>query len=868
MKKIVLTLLSGLLISLVSLAQNYTVTVYGTVMIVIDGTVSPVPDQEVIIRIDSSNSGFTYQNTVLTDESGYYEDVIEIPGFSGYEYVQAMTFDSCLGQYQYNGQFIAPGSTLIPMDFYLCNTVPPDCQATFYYYQVDPVDPFTFAFVNTSYGDYTQVTWDFGDSTFSSEPNPVHTFPGDGTYNVCLTISDGTTCNSTYCEFVYTGGGMNGCENYFIYYYTDNDLFTVTFEGFLLNGQYAQSYWWDFGDGTTGEGQTVTHTYTPGQGNTGIYMVGLSTMVMDSMGDSCFYTSYQEVWIENQPGCNAYFTYYPDSLNQLTLNFLDLSYTPTGIPPGSWFWEFGDNTSSTLQNPVHTYADTGYYMVCLTISDSAEMCTSTYCEEVYTGYPPPPSECESFIMPINMYGLTVDFQGYTISPFETSYTWEFGDGVTGTGEFITHTFPAPGMYNVYLNTIDATGCTFQTFTQIWLDTLNQGGCNNFFTYEQSDSLTFTFSGMVYLNNGAIYPDSATVYTWDFGDGTTGTGQTITHTYEGNPSGGFTVCLVTSTILPDGSVCSATYCEGILWGAPAFSIYGNVYLENNLLADQAVVHLMSMDTTWQGVIEVQSTTIDSGGFYSFPDIPMYDTRLYYIQAELTEGSAYFGQYLPTYHINSLNWETAMPILPLMNWPADIFMIAGSTVDGGNGVITGVVSDLGSRGFMHDVEVVLMDSDQNPLTYLRSDDQGAFTFENLTLGTYIIHAEIMGIHTIQAQVTLSDEQPVANVEVQVSGGEANVVFSVPEQKVTLENVGDIYPNPLNETAKLDITVKKPVSMEICIFAQTGQLMQVNEMSLNAGTHNIGLETGSLPVGLYLLRITTSQGELVSRKFMKIQ
>ncbi len=370
MKKIVLTLLSGLFISLVSLAQNYTVTVYGTVMLVVENSVSPVPDQEVIIRIDSSNSGFTYQNTVLTDESGYYEDVIEIPGFSGYEYVQAMTFDSCLGQYQYNGQFIAPGITNIPMDFFLCNTIQPECQASFYYYQVDPVDPYTFAFVNMSYGNYTQVTWDFGDSTFSGEPNPVHTFPGEGTYNVCLTISDGDICNSTYCEFVYTGGGMNGCENYFIYYYTNNELFTVTFEGFLLNGQYAQSYWWDFGDGTTGEGQTVTHTYTSGQGNNGIYMVGLSTMVMDSMGDSCFYTSYQEVWLENQ------------------------------------------------------------------------------------------SECESFIMPINMYGLTVDFQGYTISPFETTYTWEFGDGVTGTGEFVSHTYPAPGMYNVYLNTIDATWMYF------------------------------------------------------------------------------------------------------------------------------------------------------------------------------------------------------------------------------------------------------------------------------------------------------------------------------------------------------------------------------------------------------------------------
>jgi PKD repeat protein len=597
-------------------------------------------------------------------------------------------------------------------------------------------------------------------------------------------------------------------------------------------------------------------------------MVGLSTMVMDSINDSCFYTSYQEVWIQNQPGCNAYFTYYPDSLNQLTINFLDMSYDPNGFPPYSWFWEFGDSTTSTLQNPVHTYADTGYYMVCLTIADSTGICTSTYCEEIYTGYPPPPSECESFIMPLSMYGLTVEFQGYTISPFETSYTWEFGDGVTGTGEFITHTYPSPGMYNVYLNTIDATGCTFQTFTQIWLDTLNQGGCSNYFTYEQVDSTTFTFSGIVYLNNGMTYPDSTTVFSWDFGDGTTGTGQTITHYFQENPAGGYTVCLTTTTVLPDGSACTAYYCEGVNAGVPAFNIYGYVYLDNNLVADQAVIHLMTMDTLWQNVIEVGSTTVDSGGFYSFQDISMYNNRLYYVQAELTEGSAYFGQYVPTYYESAMTWEEATPILPLMNWPANIYMIAGNAMGSGEGAISGVVSELGTRGFMDDVEIVLMDADKYPLTYLRSNEQGEFIFDGLAFGTYVIHAELMGIHTIQAQVTLSADQPEANVEVQVSGGEANIVFGMPEQKAVIDKVGDVYPNPVNELAKIDITVKKPVSLSITIFGQTGQLMYVREISLSAGTHNLKLDMGSLPSGLYLVRITTGQGEMVSRKFMKVQ
>jgi PKD repeat protein len=868
MKKIFFTLLTGLFISLSAFAQNYTLTVSGTVMTVTANTVTPVPYYPVDIMIDSASNGYTYQNTVYTDQSGYYQDIIDVPDSFWYGYVVASTYDSCLGQYQSQGQFFTPGATLTSMDFYLCSTPPPGCQASFYYYPLDPADPYTFEFINQSFGNYTEVFWSFGDSTFSNEDSPIHTFPGPGTYYVCLTISDGADCSSTYCEQVITSGGGNPCENYFIYNYSNNDPFTLTFEGFLMNGQYAQSYWWDFGDGTSGEGQTVTHTFPSGQGTTGIYMVGLSTMVMDSINDSCFYTSYQEVWIQGPQGCTAYFSYYPDSLNLLTINFMDMSYDPNGFPPDSWLWEFGDGTSSPLQNPVHTYADTGYYMVCLTIADSTGMCTSNYCEEIYTGYPPPPSGCESFIMPISMYGLTVEFQGYTVSPYETQYYWEFGDGVTGAGEFVTHTYPYGGMYNVNMQSIDATGCTYQTFMQIWVDSVYQQGCSNYFTYEQVDSNTYTFSGVVYLNNGMTYPDSTTVFSWDFGDGTTGTGQTVTHYFQENPAGGYTVCLTTTTVLPDGSACTAYYCEAVNAGVPSFSIYGYILLDNNLVADYGIVHLMEMDSLWQNVIEVGSTMIDSMGFYSFQDISMYNTRLYYVQAELTEGSAYFGQYLPTYYESALTWEEATPILPLMNWPANIYMIAGRQMDSGDGAISGVVSELGTRGLMNDVEVVLLDTDKNPLTYLRSNEQGVFDFDGLAYGTYVIHAELMGIHTVQAEVTLSAEIPEANVEVQVSGGEANIVFGMPEQKAVIDNAGDVYPNPVNDIAKLDITVKKPISLSLSIFGQTGQLMDVREISLSAGTHNIKLDTGNLPVGLYLVRITTGQGEMISRKFMKVQ
>lgn len=785
MKNIFLTLLTWLFVSLSVFAQNYTLMVSGTVQTVMNNNITPVPDQAVNIMIDSTNTGYFYQNTVYTDQSGYYEDIISIPGSFGYGYVFVSTYDSCLGQNQSQGQFFAPGTTITSIDFYLCNVPPNPCIATFYYYQLDPADPFTFQFANQSTGNFTQVTWSFGDSTFSNEFGPIHTFPGPGSYYVCLTISDGADCNSTYCEILNTGGGTGGCENSFIYTYSNNDPFTLTFEGFLLNGQYAQSYLWDFGDGATGVGQTVNHTFPSGQGTNGMYMVGLTTIVSDSINDSCLYTSYQEVWVQNQQGCNAYYTYFPDSLNVLTIYFQDLSYDPNGVPPDSWSWEFGDGTSSTLQNPVHTYADIGYYSVCLTIGDSMGQCTSTYCDQVYTGYPPPPN-----------------------------------------------------------------------------------GCSNYFTYEQVDSITFTFSGIVYLNNGQTYPDSTSVWSWDFGDGITGTGQTITHYFQENPAGGYTVCLTTSTVLPDGSACTAYYCEQVNLVMPSFNIYGNVYLGNNLVADYGTVHLMTMDTLWQDVIEVGTTYIDSMGFYSFPDIPMYNRCLYYVQAELTQKSQYFGQYLPTYHESALTWEEATPVMPMMNWPANIYMIPAGQMESGYGIISGIVSELGTRGYMNDVEIVLMDTEKNPLVYLRSDEQGSFIFDGLAFGSYIIHAELMGIHTIQALVTLSAGQPEAAVEVQVSGDEANIVYGMPEQQGVIEKVGEIYPNPVNNNAKLDISVLEPVNLSISIFGQAGQLMDFRGISLNTGSHNISLDTGMLPAGLYLARITTARGDMVSRKFMKVQ
>ncbi len=79
--------------------------------------------------------------------------------------------------------------------------------------------PLTYQFIDYSYGDPNSWLWDFGDGTTSTEQNPLHAFPQQGTYLVCLTIeNDSTGCIDTFCDSVWAGNNGQWCFANFCYY--------------------------------------------------------------------------------------------------------------------------------------------------------------------------------------------------------------------------------------------------------------------------------------------------------------------------------------------------------------------------------------------------------------------------------------------------------------------------------------------------------------------------------------------------------------------------------------------------------------------------------------------------------------------------
>jgi len=650
-------------------------------------------------------------------------------------------------------------------------------------------------------------------------------------------------------------GGGDDCEAMFYYYPEDNSMYTIQFMDMSLG--FPDTWDWDFGDGGTSTEQNPIYTYD----EEGVYQVVL-TISSDSMDCTSTYEIPvrvgDSIWYPDS--CLAMFYTYPDQENFLTMNFMDMSIGINGNPPDSWYWDFGDGTTSNEQNPVHTYSEEGMYEVCLTIS-TGDICENTYCE--YIDVIDWNNECQAdfFYFPApdsNPAGGDYVTQFIDMSWGDpTSWDWDFGDGGTSTEQNPLHIYDDEGFYEVCLsiaNPADSCESTYCEEIYVRNDTVND--CWAWFEYEM-DELTVDFEG--YLMNSQTGE-----YTWDFGDGTGGDGPTISHTY--GTDGVYTVTL---SVADSASGCYTTVTDMLVVGDVPFIVSGYVFLEDSLMADYADVYLMTFDTIGNDLIAVAETEIDENGYYEFEE-EVTDYCLYFVQAELTDASAYYGDYLPTYHISALNWWEAMPIFRFYgydDYAADIYMIPSQGDNStGDGVIIGTVTNEDGRSVMQDVEILLLNGDSNPLTYDMTNADGLFDFSALSYGTYIVYTEIVGIETTPVTITLSADNPNANINIVVKNGEALLGIGEP-QSAFIEDIGAIYPNPANGNVSLQVNMKQSSTVNISIANSYGQQLTNETKRFGTGTQQIRLNTSQLPKGLYFISIQANDGVVHVQKFVKL-
>ena len=164
--------------------------------------------------------------------------------------------------------------------------------------------------------------------------------------------------------------------------------------------------------------QSPSHTYaTPG-----IYPVALQAYNAGGY-NSTLKTGYITISAPPVAGFSANVT---SGAPGLTVQFQD---TSTGVPT-SWNWDFGDGTFSTLQNPIHTYAHSGYYTVSLTATNA--LGTNTLVSASYVDVYPPPVASFTSDVTSGFRPLSVSFTD-TSTGSPSTWAWFFGDETYNEG---------------------------------------------------------------------------------------------------------------------------------------------------------------------------------------------------------------------------------------------------------------------------------------------------------------------------------------------------------------------------------------------------------------------------------------------------
>ena len=322
---------------------------------------------------------------------------------------------------------------------------------------------------------------------------------------------------------------------------------TVAFSDSIGN---AQSYIWNFGDGSPDETTTTannTHQYTA----VGTYTVRL--IAVDPTTCNGRDTSYIRIRVGN---IEADLDFNPVKLPPCTAfnyRFDNLSTTLPGYPfrANSFVWNFGDGSPTVVAGPGpvnHAFAGPGTYNVRLYLQDT------TYCNAP-----------DSLVLPVSVAenvkaGFTTSARGCipyqpvfnNTSLAAQTYLWNFGDGNTSTVASPSYTYNTAGTYTVTLIANNSNTCNLSDTTRFLIQVLDAPLAN--FSYAPT---------VVQPNTPHTFTNQASAdavrFKWVFGDGDsllTTSRAPVVHQYRS--SGTFSACLTAYNSLD----CPRTSCRSV------------------------------------------------------------------------------------------------------------------------------------------------------------------------------------------------------------------------------------------------------------------------------------------------------------------
>ena len=279
---------------------------------------------------------------------------------------------------------------------------------------------------------------------------------------------------------------------------------------------------WDFGNGITSSLQNPVVVYsTPG-----FYTVKLT--VSDATNQDIYtQVDYVKVYTKPTPSITL-----DESVFCVPreVSFTDLSFGVNNLV--IWQWDFGDGGSSTNQNPIYEYQNSGIFSVSLFVKDDKGCENIIVFNDLIEAKETPQANFSSDIL------ITCDsvkeVKFFNNSSNATDFNWHFGDGNTSNLISPQNNY-STGVYSVSL--ISSNGVCSDTMIQ---SNMIEVGANVVSDFVVSNSSTCQFTDIQFSDISNYNPDT---WFWDFGDGNTSILQNPIHFYQ--DSGTYNVSLTVS-----------------------------------------------------------------------------------------------------------------------------------------------------------------------------------------------------------------------------------------------------------------------------------------------------------------------------------
>jgi PKD repeat protein len=383
-------------------------------------------------------------------------------------------------------------------------TVMPSVQANCTVDINEGCNPLTVNFTNTSSGALF-YNWDFDNGQSSDQKNPSMVFENYGSadtvFLVRLIATNVFTCQDSF--FIPITVHPHVDADFAIEYQRQCSVAELTFFNSSVNGQ---TYDWSFNGASlvTNSTAPIDRQFTnTSSENSAIYPVELTV----TSAEGCTSNISKEVTIFHH--IEAAFTSISEGCSPLEVNFSN-----TSLGAVDYKWEFGDQTSSILENPIHTYTnegtqDTTYLVKLFVVSEN--FCTDSTFGTI-TVFPQPKAKFNvDQIVGCSPLNISVE----NLSESGDSFVWSFGDGsapVNSTDTSpISHTYVNDQADVLYL--------------ELRLEVINNQGCSDFITQNiavypsvdvdfKRDSAGCTPFSSQFTNTSR----RASSFVWDFGDG--------------------------------------------------------------------------------------------------------------------------------------------------------------------------------------------------------------------------------------------------------------------------------------------------------------------------------------------------------------